>query len=90
MQLRRIIGKGVAMIFCWDGPDFKPQTDDTSILQMYLVFNVFYFYSGVDQKNSGVGRAHLPPPPFATPLIIGYLQKLLTLLKELEYLLRLL
>jgi hypothetical protein len=30
---------------------------------MYLVFNVFYFYSGVDQKDSGVGRAHLPPPP---------------------------
>jgi hypothetical protein len=21
-------GKGVAMIFCWGGPDFKPQTDD--------------------------------------------------------------
>jgi hypothetical protein len=20
--------KGVAMIFCWGGPDFKPQTDD--------------------------------------------------------------
>jgi hypothetical protein len=34
---------------------------------MYLVFNVFYFYSGVGQKDSGVGRAHLPPP-FATPL----------------------
>jgi hypothetical protein len=29
---------------------------------MYLVFNVFYFYSGVGQKDSGVGRAHLPPP----------------------------
>jgi hypothetical protein len=36
---------------------------------MYLVFNVFYFYSGVGQKDFGVGRAHLPPPPpFATPL----------------------
>jgi hypothetical protein len=23
------ITKGVAMIFCWGGPDFKPQTDDT-------------------------------------------------------------
>jgi hypothetical protein len=23
---------------------------------------VFHFYSGVGQKNSGVGRAHLPPP----------------------------
>jgi hypothetical protein len=34
---------------------------------MYLVFNVFYFYSGVGQKDSGVGRAHLAPP-FATPL----------------------
>jgi hypothetical protein len=22
------ISKGVAMIFCWGGPDFKPQTDD--------------------------------------------------------------
>jgi hypothetical protein len=29
---------------------------------MYLVFNVFYFYSGVGQKDSGVGRAHLAPP----------------------------
>jgi hypothetical protein len=29
---------------------------------MYLIFNVFYFYSGVGQKDSGVGRAHLPPP----------------------------
>jgi hypothetical protein len=35
---------------------------------MYLVFNVFYFYSGVGQKDFGVGRAHLPPPPFATSL----------------------
>jgi hypothetical protein len=35
---------------------------------MYLVFNVFYFYFGVGQKDSGVGWAHLPPPPFATPL----------------------
>jgi hypothetical protein len=26
---------------------------------MYLVFNVFYFYTGVGQKDSGVGRAHL-------------------------------
>jgi hypothetical protein len=52
--------KGVAMIFCWGGPDFK-------ILQMYLVFNVFYFYSGVGQKDSGVGRAHLASP-FTTPL----------------------
>jgi hypothetical protein len=34
---------------------------------MYLVFNVFYFYSGVGQKDSGVGRAHLAPP-CATPL----------------------
>jgi hypothetical protein len=49
--------KGVAIIFCWGGPDFKPQ-----ILQMYLVFNVFYFYSGVGQKDTGVGRAHRPPP----------------------------
>jgi hypothetical protein len=23
-----LINKGVAMIFCWGGPDFKPQTDD--------------------------------------------------------------
>jgi hypothetical protein len=38
---------------------------------MYLVFNVFYFYSGVGQKDSGVGRAHLAPP-FATPLVISY------------------
>jgi hypothetical protein len=37
---------------------------------MYLVFNVFYFYSGVGQKDSGVGRAHLAPP-FATPLLVG-------------------
>jgi hypothetical protein len=37
---------------------------------MYLVFNVFYFYSGVGQKDSGVGRAHLAPP-FATPLVTG-------------------
>jgi hypothetical protein len=22
------IHKGVAMIFCWGGPDFKPQTND--------------------------------------------------------------
>jgi hypothetical protein len=29
---------------------------------MYLVFNVFHFYSGVGQKDSGVGRAHLAPP----------------------------
>jgi hypothetical protein len=29
---------------------------------MYLVFNVFYFYSAVGQKDSGVGRAHLAPP----------------------------
>jgi hypothetical protein len=28
---------------------------------MYLVFNVFYFYSGV-------GRAHLPPPPLCYAL----------------------
>jgi hypothetical protein len=34
---------------------------------MYIVFNVFYFYSGVGQKDSGVGRAHLAPP-FATPM----------------------
>jgi hypothetical protein len=34
---------------------------------MYLVFDVFYFFSGVGQKDSGVGRARLPPP-FATPL----------------------
>jgi hypothetical protein len=26
---RRVFNKGVAMIFCWGGPDFKPQTDDT-------------------------------------------------------------
>jgi hypothetical protein len=38
---------------------------------MYLVFNVFYFYSGVGQKDSGVGRAHLPPPPFAKPLPVA-------------------
>jgi hypothetical protein len=58
------------MNFCWGGPDFKPQTDDGQILQMYLVFNAFYFYSGVGQKDSGVGRAHLPPPPpLATPLL---------------------
>jgi hypothetical protein len=79
------------MIFCWDGPDFKPQTDDTSILQMYLVFNVYYFYlfwGGPEEFWGGPGPP--APPPFATPLIIGYLQKLLTLLKELEYLLRLL
>jgi hypothetical protein len=57
------------MIFCWGGTDFKLQTDDRYILQMYLVFNVFYFYSGVGQKDSGVGRAHLPPP-FATPLTV--------------------
>jgi hypothetical protein len=38
---------------------------------MYLVFNVFYFYSGVGQKDSGVGRAHLVPP-FATPLYNRY------------------
>jgi hypothetical protein len=37
---------------------------------MYIVFNVFYFYSGVGQKDSGVGRAHLPPP-FATPMEIS-------------------
>jgi hypothetical protein len=36
---------------------------------MYLIFNVFYFYSGVGQKDSGVGRAHLAPP-FATPLSV--------------------
>jgi hypothetical protein len=36
---------------------------------MYLVFNVFYFYSRVGQKDSGVGRAHLAPP-FATPLLL--------------------
>jgi hypothetical protein len=36
---------------------------------MYIVFNVFYFYSGVGQKDSGVGRAHLAPP-FATPMIM--------------------
>jgi hypothetical protein len=36
---------------------------------MYLVFNVFYFYSRVGQKDSGVGRAHLPPP-FAKPLVV--------------------
>jgi hypothetical protein len=23
-----LLTKGVAMIFCWGGPDFKPQTDD--------------------------------------------------------------
>jgi hypothetical protein len=23
---------------------------------------ITFIYSGVDQKNSGVGRAHLPPP----------------------------
>jgi hypothetical protein len=57
------------MIFCWGGPDFKPQTDDRLILQMYLVFNVFYLYSGVGQKDSGVGRAHLAAP-FTTPLLI--------------------
>jgi hypothetical protein len=39
------------MIFCWGGPDFKPQTDDRKILQMYLVFNVFYFYSGVGREE---------------------------------------
>jgi hypothetical protein len=22
------VTKGVAMIFCWGGPDFKPQTND--------------------------------------------------------------
>jgi hypothetical protein len=36
---------------------------------MYIVFNVFYFYSGVGQKDSGVGRAHLAPP-FATPMLV--------------------
>jgi hypothetical protein len=35
---------------------------------MYLVFNVFYFYSGVGQKDSRVGRAHLPPPPLCYAL----------------------
>jgi hypothetical protein len=24
----RTIRKGVVMIFCWGGPDFKPQTND--------------------------------------------------------------
>jgi hypothetical protein len=24
----QVIYKGVAMIFCWGGPDFKPQTND--------------------------------------------------------------
>jgi hypothetical protein len=43
--------------------DFLLGTDDRYILQMYLVFNMFYFYSGV-------GRAHLPPPPLATPLVL--------------------
>jgi hypothetical protein len=40
--------------------DFLLGTDDRYILQMYLVFNMFYFYSGV-------GRAHLPPPPLLRP-----------------------
>jgi hypothetical protein len=35
---------------------------------MYLVFNVFYFYSGVGQKDSGMGRADLPPPPLCYAL----------------------
>jgi hypothetical protein len=68
MQLRRIIGKGVAMIFCWDGPDFKPQTDDTSILQMYLVFNVFYFYlfwGGPEEFWGGPGPPAPPPLCYA-------------------------
>jgi hypothetical protein len=70
--------KGVAMIFCWGGPDFKLQTNDRYILQMYLVFNVFYFYSGVGQKGSGVGRAHLAPP-FATPLLrVGVEESIVT------------
>jgi hypothetical protein len=25
--LNSAIAKGVAMIFCWGGPDFKPKTD---------------------------------------------------------------
>jgi hypothetical protein len=54
------------MIFCWGGPDFKPQTDIADVPR-YLVFNVFYFYSEV-------GRAHLPPPPFATPLTLSECQ----------------
>jgi hypothetical protein len=42
-------GKGVATIFCWGGPDFKPQTD------------------------SGVGWAHLPPPPpLLRPCVDGH------------------
>jgi hypothetical protein len=28
VELERDLCKGVAMIFCWGGPDFKPQTDD--------------------------------------------------------------
>jgi hypothetical protein len=56
------------MIFCWDGPDFKPQTDDTSILQMYLVFNVYYFYlfwGGPEEFWGGPGPP--APPPLLRP-----------------------
>jgi hypothetical protein len=42
---------------------------------MYIVFNVFYFYSGVGQKDSGVGRAHLAPP-FATPMVVIFFNAL--------------
>jgi hypothetical protein len=45
---------------------------------MYIVFNVFYFYSGVGQKDSGVGRAHLAPP-FATPM--QKMQKIIVVLR---------
>jgi hypothetical protein len=68
-----ISSKGVAMIFCWGGPDFKLQTNDRYILQMYLVFNVFYFYSGVGQKGSGVGPGP-PGPPLCYALDFQHFQ----------------
>jgi hypothetical protein len=64
---QNILVKGVVMIFCWGGPDFKPQTDErdneNQTFQHFISAQVFQFYSGV-------GPAHLPPPPLATPLIL--------------------
>jgi hypothetical protein len=60
---RDVIDKGVAMIFCWGGPDFKPQTDDREILQMYLV--LLLFWGGPEGFWGGPGP---PGPPLCYAL----------------------